>query len=56
MMACAAGSDAVKIIYDVVHVQMMDGNLIENVDVCWIKCCIPTRDVPGRNRNLVQAN
>jgi hydroxypyruvate isomerase len=40
LIATAADSDAVKIAYDVVHVQIMDGNLIENIDRCLDKIAV----------------
>lgn len=50
LMACAADSDAVKIIYDTVHVQVQDGNLIENMDRCWDRIGVfQLADHPGRN-------
>jgi hydroxypyruvate isomerase len=49
MVACAAGSDAVKIVFDTVHVQMMDGSLIDNADRCLDKIAsFQLADVPGR--------
>lgn len=50
LVACAADSDAVKIIYDTVHVQVQDGNLVENMDRCWDKIGVfQLADYPGRN-------
>jgi hydroxypyruvate isomerase len=34
-MARAVGSPAVSIVFDFVHVQIMDGDIIANIDRCW---------------------
>lgn len=49
LVARAVGSPAVKIVFDFVHVQIMDGNIIENIDRCWDRIAVfQLADVPGR--------
>ena len=45
----AAKSPAVKLLFDFYHVQMMDGNIVDNLNLCWDEIAIlQIADVPGR--------
>jgi hydroxypyruvate isomerase len=49
-VARAVGSPAVRIVFDFVHTQIMDGNLINHIDQCWDTIAVfQLGDVPVRN-------
>jgi hydroxypyruvate isomerase len=46
----AVASPAVKILYDIYHQQISEGNLIPNLDACWDEIAyVQIGDNPGRN-------
>ena len=46
----AVNSPAFKMLFDIYHLQISEGNLIGNLDRCWSEIgYIQTGDVPGRN-------
>jgi hydroxypyruvate isomerase len=50
MLCKAVGSPAVKILFDIYHQQISEGNLIPNIDLCWDEIAyFQIGDNPGRN-------
>jgi hydroxypyruvate isomerase len=50
MLCKAVGSPAVKILFDIYHQQISEGNLIPNIDHCWDEIAyFQIGDNPGRN-------
>ena len=53
-LACkAVDSPACKLLFDIYHHQVMDGNIIRDLDACWEEICyLQIADHPGRNEPL----